>query len=296
MSAPPDSPLLADWGRYRRQPGRSLPRWLWPLVAVSIVGLSALGAWIATRPHPWRPPSGAPAFRSCTYGGYVDGWCASVRAPEDPRRPAGPTIALHVTVLPATTHPAAGAMFYLEGGPVPYALDQAAHGDYRVRVLAEVYASQLGGSNLDPLARSLRFRVILCSEPWARFDPGATARDGRGSYLAAAALARARLYEQACRVAPKGRVPPASARLEVMRAHVLLLAGGDDPQDPVANLRGWRRAFPNGRLVVVPGAGHGTIDYGCVQKLVARFVDRGTAAGIDPSCVRHVALPPFVVG
>ena len=76
----------------------------------------------------------------------------------------------------------------------------------------------------------------------------------------------------------------------------LLLAGAADPLDPTANLRGWRRLFPHGRLVVVPGAGHGTIGYACVQRLVARFVERGTAAGLRASCVRHVPLPSFITG
>jgi hypothetical protein len=44
---------------------------------------------------------------------------------------------------------------------------------------------------------------------------------------------------------------------------------------------------------VVPGVGHGTIRYGCVPLLAARFVERGTARGLDVSCVRHVPLPPF---
>jgi pimeloyl-ACP methyl ester carboxylesterase len=76
----------------------------------------------------------------------------------------------------------------------------------------------------------------------------------------------------------------------------LLLAGSADPLDPTANLRGWRRVFPNGRLIVVPGAGHGTIEYDCVQKLVARFVERGTAQALDAACARHVLLPAFVTG
>jgi pimeloyl-ACP methyl ester carboxylesterase len=81
-----------------------------------------------------------------------------------------------------------------------------------------------------------------------------------------------------------------------VRAPTLLLAGGADPLDPATNLRGWRRVFPHGRLVVVPGAGHGTLEYACVQKLVARFVDRARAAGLDASCVRHVPLPQFITG
>ena len=46
---------------------------------------------------------------------------------------------------------------------------------------------------------------------------------------------------------------------------VLLLAGDADPQDPPANVAGWRRAFPNGRLVSVPGLAHGVIAYGCLR-------------------------------
>jgi pimeloyl-ACP methyl ester carboxylesterase len=460
-----------------------------------------LAVWLSERSQPWRSPSGVTHFVSCTYGGHVDGRCARLRVPADPRKPQGRAISLHIAVLPATKRPAAGALFYLEGGPggaatasairvnasfaqvgrsrdlvmvdqrgtggssrlacphryvrganpkavtaylrrclarldadprlyttsvaaddletvrrtlgygkidlyggsygatlaqayvrrypesvrsvvldsgslpdvriydvsarnaeraldallarcatepackgayshsrrqlsdllarpprlvsfpsgtvllrpddiawtvdalsetaansaiIPFAVNAAAHGDYTT--LAATYAAQLGGSNLDPLARLVPFWVILCSEPWAAFDPAATARAGKGSYLASAALARARLFRRACRVVPKGRVQADADRLRVVRAPVLLLAGSADPLDPTANLRGWRRLFPHGRLIVVPGAGHGTIEYACVQKLVARFVDRGSSAGLNPTCARHVSLPTFVTG
>jgi pimeloyl-ACP methyl ester carboxylesterase len=81
-----------------------------------------------------------------------------------------------------------------------------------------------------------------------------------------------------------------------VRVPVLLLTGGADPLDPVANLHGWRRFFPRGRLIVVPGAGHGTIEYACVQELVARFVARGSAASLNAACARHVSPPAFVIG
>jgi pimeloyl-ACP methyl ester carboxylesterase len=81
-----------------------------------------------------------------------------------------------------------------------------------------------------------------------------------------------------------------------VRTPTLLLAGGADPLDPTVNLRGWRRLFPRGHLIVVPGAGHGTLEYDCVQKLVARFVERASSTGLNASCVRHVPLPPFMTG
>jgi pimeloyl-ACP methyl ester carboxylesterase len=503
MSVGSDSSLLRDWGEYRRPPRRFLPGWAWLLIAISTVGALALAVWLVERSEPWRPPSGVPHFVSCTYGGYVDGWCGRLQVAADPRKPHGRTISLRIAVLPATKRPAAGALFYLEGGPggaatasairvnalfaqvgryrdlvmvdqrgtggsnrlacpdryvraadartvadylrrcfarldaatdprlyttsvaaddletvrralgygkidlyggsygatlaqayvrrypgsvrsvvldsaslpnvriydvsarnaeraldaqftrcaaapacerayprsrrqitellarpprlatlptgrtllrpddiawtvyslsetaedaavIPFAVNAAAHGDYTT--LASTYAAQLGRSNLDRRARLVPFWVILCSEPWAAFDAATTARAARGSYLAQAALARARLFRRACRVVPNGRVPPDAGSPPVVRAPALLLAGSADPLDPPANLRGWRRLFPHGRLIVVPGAGHGTIEYACVQKLVVRFVDRGSPAGLNSACTRHVSLPPFVTG
>src|SRR6476620_12622827 len=496
-----DSPLLRHWGEPRRVPRRSLPRWIWSLLAVSALVVLGLVIWLVGRSGPWRSPSGQPHFASCTYGGYVDAWCTHVLVLEDPRTPNGPMISLRIAVLPATKRPAAGALFYLEGGPggaataaairvsnlfaavqrnrdlvmvdqrgtggsrrlacpngyvrrvdatavtgylrgclarldadprfyttsvaaddlefvrrtlgygkidlfggsygatlaqayvrrypasvrsvvldggslpdvriydvsarnaeqaldaqlarcaaasacarayphprrqldellarrprrvvlatgkvllrpddiawavdwlsetvedaalIPFAVNAAAHGDYTT--LATTYVDQLGGANLEALARLVPFWIILCSEPWAAFDPAATARAGSGSYLTEAAVARARLFRHACAAVPRGRVPTDAASRRVVRTPTLLLAGGADPLDPTANLRGWRRLFPRGHLIVVPGAGHGTLEYDCVQKLIARFVEHAGATGLNASCVRRVQLPPFMTG
>jgi pimeloyl-ACP methyl ester carboxylesterase len=496
MSVDSDN-LLRHWGEHRKVSRRSFPPSIWWVLGVLAVAVTGLVVWLSQRTTAWTSPSGDVRFASCTHGGRVDGWCANLRVAADPSKPHGRTISLHVAVLPATRRPAAGALFYLEGGPggaatasaisvnaffaavgrtrdlvmvdqrgvggssrlscpnthersdaeavtaylrrclarldanprlyttrvaaadleivrrtlgygkidvfggsygatlaqayvrryrrsvrtvvldgaslpdvriydvsarnaehalrvelarcaaapacrraypdtrrqlgellarprrlvvlptgkvvlrpndiawtvewlsetaenaaiIPYAVNAAAHGDYTM--LASAHA-QLGGSNLDPTARLVPFWSILCSEPWAAFDLGGTARAGRGSYLAEAALTRARLFRRACRLVPKGRVQP-DVR-DPVRAPVLLLAGGADPLDPTANLRGWRHVFPDGRLVVVRGAGHGTLEYACIQKLIARFVAHGSPAGLNPTCARHISLPPFAIG
>jgi pimeloyl-ACP methyl ester carboxylesterase len=501
MSFDSDSPLLRHWGEYRRPPRRRLRVWIWLLIGIAMVAALGLVLWLSNRPAPWRPPSGVPHFVSCTYGGRVDGWCARLRVASDPREPQGRMISLRIAVLPATERPAAGALFYLEGGPggaaaaaairvnsffaqvgrrrdlvmvdqrgtggssrlacpdryvrgadtravtkyvrrcldgldadprlyttsvaaadleavrrtlgygridlyggsyggtlaqaylrrypgsvrsvvldsaslsnvriydlsarnaeraleaqlarcaaatacrraypdtrqqlsevlarpprsvalptgkvllrpddiawtvdwlsetaedaaiIPFAVNAAAHGDYTT--LATTYAGELGGSNLDQLARLVPFWVILCSERWAAFDPAATSRAGEGSYLAEAALARARLFRHVCRVVPKGRVPADTDTLPVVHVPALLLAGSADPLDPTANLHGWQRVFPHGRLIVVRGAGHGTIEYPCIQRLIARFIDRGSPTGLNTGCARHVPLPSFLTG
>lgn len=487
MTVRSDSSIVRDWGKHRQpRRGPRIPTWaLVTTLVVSALGTLGVLVWLAVRPHPWRPPSGSPAFVSCTYQDRISAWCSRVAVPDDPSRPHGRSISLRVTVLPATRHPSEGALFYLEGGPggaatesavqvntlfaqverdrdivmvdqrgtggshrivcpgaiapdltaylrrcfaglgadarlytstvaaadldavrrkldypkidlygasygatlaqvylhlypasvrsvvldsgsltgvrlydvsarnaqraldallqrcgarcahtptelaeilsrpphrvatpgravvlgpddiawtvdalsesasgaatIPFAVHAAAHGDYTA--LARADASDIGS-----IGRLATFWEILCSEPWARFDPAATARAGVGSYLARAAVDRAKAFSSACRAVPKGRVAPGAFAAVQTQVPVLLLAGGADPLDPAANLPGWRRIFPNGRLVVVPGAGHGVMEYGCVQSLVARFISGGPAAGLDAGCVSHVPLPPFMTG
>ena len=125
MNVDSDSPLLRHWGEHRRPPRRGPPRWVWLLVAVSIVAALGVAAWLLHGSRSWRPPSGAPRFGSCTYGGYLDAWCARMRVAADPGKPNGATISLQIAVLPATRRPAAGALFYLEGGPGGAATESA---------------------------------------------------------------------------------------------------------------------------------------------------------------------------
>ena len=137
------------------------------------------------------------------------------------------------------------------------------------------------------------FWVTICNEGWARFDVAATARASRGSYLAHAAVARARLFRTACAAVPRQAETAGTGQPWSSSVPVLLLAGDDDPQDPPANLAGWRKTFPSGRLISVPGLAHGVIAYGCLRLVTARFVAAGSARGLDASCARRVPLPRF---
>jgi pimeloyl-ACP methyl ester carboxylesterase len=160
----------------------------------------------------------------------------------------------------------------------------------RYTQLRQEFADQVG-IELDERSRLATFFTIECSEPWARFDPARTARLSGASYLAHVTVARARLFRSLCRFVPKGVVPTGSATPPRSRVPVLLLAGDTDPQDPPASVRSWRLHFPNGKLVVVPGGGHGAIDDGCLNLVAARFVERGSARGLDTRCVRAVHVP-----
>jgi pimeloyl-ACP methyl ester carboxylesterase len=175
---------------------------------------------------------------------------------------------------------------------IPEVVHRAVRGDYVP--LAREYVDRVG-PGLDARARLVMSFEILCSEPWARFDPGSVLRSSAGSYLDSVAESRARLFAQACRFVPKGVVPAGSALPAPTNVPVLILAGSADPQDPPANMRGWRTFFPRGRLVVVRDATHGVLSAGCVAVVVARFVDRGAARGLDTRCARRIEQPRFAI-
>ena len=79
---------------------------------------------------------------------------------------------------------------------VPLLVHEAADGDGGP--LAREFAAHVG-AELDARSRLPMFWVTICNERWARFDVAATDRASRGSYLAHAAVARARLFRTSLR-------------------------------------------------------------------------------------------------
>ena len=136
---------------------------------------------------------------------------------------------------------------------------------------------------------------IVCNEPWARHDPSRTAAASRRTYLAERTALDARLATAVCSVVPDAPQPAWSSARPSSDEPVLFLAGSLDPQDPPANIAGARSAMPNSRTVVVPGGGHGSVQLGCVPRLARQFVEAGSAAGLDTSCVKRYTPPPFVL-
>ena len=74
---------------------------------------------------------------------------------------------------------------------------------------------------------------------------------------------------------------------------MLALVGGADPQDPLTNLSDLKRHFPDSRSLVFPHIGHDFGIGGCVDPIMADFVERGTTTGLDTTrCDGAVVVPP----
>jgi pimeloyl-ACP methyl ester carboxylesterase len=98
-----------------------------------------------------------------------------------------------------------------------------------------------------------------------------------------------------CASIPRHTEPPSAWTRPRSSKPMLVLAGADDPQDPITNLPNLARAFPNSRVLIAAGQGHGVGQTGCLGRVVTRFVERGTAAGLDTRCARKIRPPAFVL-
>ena len=132
---------------------------------------------------------------------------------------------------------------------------------------------------------------IWCNEPWAGLD----ARGPWGTDFDSYTTARIAAFRQECSSVPKRAEPRSLWTLPAAsRVPVLALVGGADPQDPVTNLSDLKRHFPDSRTVVFPHIGHQFGIGGCVDPMLADFVDRGTTKGLDTTrCDGAVVVPPF---
>jgi pimeloyl-ACP methyl ester carboxylesterase len=90
-----------------------------------------------------------------------------------------------------------------------------------------------------------------------------------------------------CRAWPRGKVDEdlrAPLRSEVP---ALLLSGSDDPATPPAYAREAARAYTHHVELVLEGFGHGQLTAPCMDRIMAQFVARASAEGLDASCVRE---------
>jgi pimeloyl-ACP methyl ester carboxylesterase len=203
-----------------------------------------------------------------------------------------PVRALGVVIGPAE---AAGTLQALTRSPegaarIPWVAHRAVEGDWAPLVLS-MDEQGAGGAE----TRRLMYWSIVCNEPWARWSPARTRAASRGTYLAERTTLDAQRVAAVCSVWPKAPQPAWSDARVRSDVPVLLIVGGNDPQDPLANVRGAGQAMPASRTVVVPHAGHGALQLGCLPEVAQRFVERGTAVGLDTRCVGRYTPPPFVI-
>lgn len=168
---------------------------------------------------------------------------------------------------------------------------QAASGD--TAPLAKVYAAAVRPVVIANI-RKLMYWRITCFEGWARQRPQEATAAARGTYLEDEVAAELEFRGAFCPALPQPPPEPDTAAPPRSRVPVLALVGGLDPQDPRANIAPLARAMPRTTIVDVPGGGHGSIQYGCLPRVAARFLDTGRVTSADRACSNRVEPPPLV--
>lgn len=167
---------------------------------------------------------------------------------------------------------------------LPVLIDAAHAGDYRG------FATQalLVGEAMQELAVGLNYAVV-CTEDvpfWAAVD-----LDGQAATYMGTAFVE--VTTAVCEHWPRGvldsdlRVPLASDK------PVLILSGELDPITPPAYGHQAAAGLANAVQVVGRGQGHGMLMVGCVQRLMAEFVDVAEPGSLDLDCVDRIRPFPL---
>jgi pimeloyl-ACP methyl ester carboxylesterase len=168
---------------------------------------------------------------------------------------------------------------------LPQLLTDAAHGQFQGMFALAFSADLPKGAMSEGL-----FLSVVCAEDMPRISADDIRRETANRFIGTA-MFDTRM--KPCEFWPRGLVsadyyaPVSSSR------PVLIFSGEDDPVTPPSWGDHVGKTLPNSLHVVVPGAGHITLMRGCVRDLVGQFLDRGSAAGLDASCVKTLSRPPF---
>lgn len=104
---------------------------------------------------------------------------------------------------------------------------------------------------------------------------------------------RVRAQQHACSIWNVRPMPPSFNDPVRSEAPVLIISGSDDPVTPPISAEEELRYLPNGRQIIVRGAGHGA-ENACTRFLEVQFVREGSAEGLDLSdCSESFTLPRF---
>lgn len=141
----------------------------------------------------------------------------------------------------------------------------------------------------DQLATGMSFSVV-CSEDVPAITASEIKQSTDGTFYGDY---RIRTAMKACEQWPKGKVAPAFNEPVKSNVPVLMISGDLDPVAPPQAAAGALRFLPNGRQITIANTGH-FFRFECVDKLYAEFIKKGSAKGLDDSCVRDIERPPFV--
>jgi pimeloyl-ACP methyl ester carboxylesterase len=167
---------------------------------------------------------------------------------------------------------------------LPLLIDRAAKDDFQ-----GLLALAIAGDTSENMSVGMQLSV-LCSEDTTQITDADIARETAGTmfgpHLAASQM-------EACDAWPKGLVAPNYSAHVVSDVPALVLSGDIDPVTPPSWGEAVVRHLKRGRHWVAAATGHGVASTPCGARLIADFLEAGTADGLDARCLADAKRPPF---
>ncbi len=176
-------------------------------------------------------------------------------------------------------------------GRIPLFIHLAAQGNFVPLANAAINYRQ----NLVATGSNGMYLSVTCAEDLPFISRGEGERNGVNTLLGDYRL---RQQRAACELWPRGKIPANYAAPTVSDAPVLILTGQWDPVTPPMYGDTAARHLSHSLHVIVPHGGHGfggLIGIDCIDNLISSFIEKGTTAGLDTSCVGSIKRQPFVL-
>jgi pimeloyl-ACP methyl ester carboxylesterase len=176
-------------------------------------------------------------------------------------------------------------MLYTTGSArfLPFIIHRAYENDYLPFEGASL-ASNTGGI----LARGM-YLTVTCSEGVPFITEQDIASDTSGTFVGPG---RVRAHIAACKEWVRGEVGPNYTDFVKSDVPVLLVAGELDAASPPWFADSIVKHLPHGREIKIRFSGH-QFDPPCVPDLLTKFIEKGSADGLDVSCTEKIRRPPF---
>lgn len=135
------------------------------------------------------------------------------------------------------------------------------------------------------------FYSVACTEDAPLISPEEAARRSEGSSFGDRTVD----FAAVCATWPKGQVSPEFREPVTSDVPVLILSGAADPITPPWHAEKVAQSLTNEIHLVFPGMGHGNLASRCTINLFRDFIESGSIARLDTSCVEGIQPPPFFV-
>ena len=198
--------------------------------------------------------------------------------------------AVRVAISRATVTPTIRSLLQgVEGAAqVPLMIDRASKDDFAPLATAALEVRR----GFRKVVSAGMFLAITTAEDMPVSPPDEVAHASRDTFLQDYYFQQ---LQRAAEIMPRGEVPAGYREPVKSDVPTLLISGFVDPATPPSGAEEVARHLTKSRHVVVR---YGSHSYGglspCMDDIMAEFIERGSAEGIDPSCVEQVRRPAFV--